>query len=169
MHRLLLPIVLLAAATGCHTFQPASVGDLTAGQSVRVRVTGAFSDSLTSVLQTEDPRRFEAVVASREDSSFFLDVPVQQSLRGMRFETLHQRVEVPTSAFVELETKQLHKGRTIAAAGVAAAVIGTVVAYQLSKDSGGGTIGGGGGPVESVVSLRIFGLSLGGSGRLLGR
>lgn len=169
MHRFLLPMVFLSAATGCHTFQPASVGDLTAGQSVRVRVTGAFSDSMGSVLQTEDPRRFEAVVASREGSSFFLDVPVEQSLRGMRFETLNQRVEVPTSAFVELETKQLHQGRTIAAAGIAAAIIGTVVVYQLSQDSGAGTIGGGGGPVESVVSLQIFGLSMGGAGRPLGR
>lgn len=168
MHRLLLPVALLVTATGCHTFQPASVGDVAPGQSVRVRVTGAFSDSLAPILQRDDSREFEAVVASREDSSLLLDVPVQQSLQGIRFQTLNQRVEVPTSAFVEVETKRLHKGRTIAAAGIAAAVLGAVVVYQLNKDSGGGTPPGGGGPVESVVSFDLLGLSLGG-GWLFGR
>ncbi|MDX1494507.1 MAG: hypothetical protein R3253_10635, partial [Longimicrobiales bacterium] len=79
---------------------------------------------------------------------------VQQELVGMRFRTLNQRVEIPTSAFVEVETKRLDKGRTIALAGVAAAVVGTVVIVQLNKDSGGGTLPGpGGGPVDAIVSL----------------
>lgn len=169
MQRLVLSIVVLLAATGCHTFQPASAGDLTAGQSVRVRVTGAFSDSLASVIPDRDPRELEAVVASRDGASLFLDVPVQHELRGMRFETLSQRVEIPTSALVEVETKRLHKGRTIAAAGIAAAVVGAIAAYQLSKDSGGGTPPGGNGPVESVVSFDLLGFSVGGGGWLLGR
>jgi hypothetical protein len=169
MHRIVLLIAVLATATGCHTFQPASPGDLVPGQSVRVRVTGAYSDSLAPILQRDDSRVFEGVVASREASSFLLDVPVQHSLQGMSFETLSQRVEVPTSALIEVETRQLHKGRTIAAVGVAAAVVGTVVAYQLSKDSGGGSIPGGGGPVESVVSIDLLGIALGGPLHILGR
>lgn len=154
MHRMLLPIALVILASGCHTFQPASVGDLTPGESVRVRVTGAFSDSLATMLPLEDPRAFEATIASGGPSSVFLDVPVQQQLVGMRFQTLNQRVEVPTSAFVEVETKRLDRGRTLAAAGVAAAVAATVIVVQLRKDSGGGGLPGGpGGPVDAIVSL----------------
>lgn len=158
MHRLLLPLALVLATAGCHTFQPASVGSVAPGERVRVRVTGAFSDSLSSVLQRDDARTFEATVVSDDGSSMFLDVPVQQELRGMRFETLNQRVEVPASAFVDIETKRLDKGRSLLAGGILAAALATVAVVELSKDSGGGNLPGGpGGPVDAIVSLSPMG------------
>ncbi|MBT8488193.1 MAG: hypothetical protein KJO65_05105 [Gemmatimonadetes bacterium] len=153
MHRMLLPIALILVGTGCHTFQPASVDTVAPGERVRVRVTGAFSDSLATLLQREDARTFEATVVSEAGTSMFLDVPVQQELRGMRFETLNQRVEVPTSAFVDLETKRLDKGRSLLAGGALAAAIGAFVVIELSKESGGGQLPGTpGGPVDAIVS-----------------
>lgn len=154
MHKMLLSIALILVLAGCHTFQPTSADTVVPGERVRVRVTGAFSDTLASVLQRDDARIFEATVVSETGSSLFLDVPIQQELRGMRFETLNQRVEVPTSAFVDLETKRLDKGRTLMAGGVLAAALGTFVAIELSKESGGGTLPGGpGGPVDAIVSF----------------
>lgn len=154
MQRMLLSIALAVVAAGCHTFQPASVGSVAPGERVRARITGAFSDSLAPLLQREDARTFEGTVVSETSSSLFLDVPVQQELRGMRFETLNQRVEVPASAFVELETKRLDKGRSIAAGGIVAAALGTLVVVALSKRSGGGNRPGTpGGPVDAIVSL----------------
>ena len=170
MHRILVSIAAALAAAGCHTFQPASVGDLTPGESVRVRITGAFSDSLQATLPGEPVRELEGVVASDNGSSFYLDVPVQQELRGMRFETLNQRVQLPVSAVVEVETKRLDKGRTIIAAGAAVTVVGAVVALQLSKDGGGGTLPGGpGGPDDAIVSVDLLRATAGALGWLLGR
>ncbi len=154
MHRMLLAIALVLFGTGCHTFQPTSAGSVVPGEQIRVRVTGAFSDSLATLLNRDDARTFEATVVSESSSSLFLDVPIQQDLRGMRFETLNQRVEVPTSAFVEMETKRLDKGRSLLAAGALAAAIGTWVIVELSKESGGGNLPGGpGGPVDAIVSI----------------
>lgn len=158
MQRMLLSIALILATAGCHTYQPASVETVAPGERVRVRVTGAFSDSLATILQRDDARTFEATVVSDTDTSMFLDVPVQQELRGMRFETLNQRVEVPTSAFVDVETKRLDKGRSLLAGGVLAAAIGTFVVIELSKESGGGNLPGNpGGPVDAIVSWNPWG------------
>ncbi len=33
--------------SGCHTFQPTSIAELTPGQDIRVRVSGAFSYTLS--------------------------------------------------------------------------------------------------------------------------
>lgn len=169
MNRFLLPILAVLATSGCHTFQPVSVGELAPGTSVRARVTGAYADTLEALLQREDAREIEGTVVSETGSSVLLEVPVEQTLRGMRLSTLNQRVDIPTSAFVEVETKQLDRGRTLAVAGAAAAVLGTIVVVQLSKESGGSTNPGGGGPVEAVVSTDLASTLLAGVRFLIGR
>jgi len=170
MHKFLVPVATILVASGCHTFQPATAGDLTPGESVRVRVTGAFSDTLANVLQGEPVRVLEGVVASDDGSAIYLDVPVRQELRGMRFESLSQRVRLPTSEVVDVETKRFDKGRTIIAGGAAAAAVGAVVAVQLSKESGGGNPPGSpGGPVDAVVSIDILGAAATALGWVLGR
>lgn len=169
MNRFLLLLLAVVATSGCHTFQPVTVGELTPGTSVRARVTGAYADTLEALLQRDDAREIEGTVVSDAGSSVLLEVPVEQTLRGMRLSTLNQRVEIPTSAFVEVETKQLDRTRTFAVAGAAAAVLGTIVVVQLSKESGGSTNPGGGGPVEAVVSTDLVGSLLGGVRFLFGK
>lgn len=157
MNRFLLPLLAVLAMSGCHTFQPVSVDELTPGTSVRARITGAYSDTLGALLQRDDAREIEGTVVSDAGSSILLEVPVEQTLRGMRLSTLNQRVEIPTSAFVDVEIKQLDRRRTLVVAGAATAVLGTIVVAQLSKESGGSTNSGGGGPVEAVVSTDLVG------------
>lgn len=169
MSRFLLPLLAVVAMSGCHTFQPVSVGELTPGTAVRARVTGAYSDTLEVLLQRDDAREIEGTVVSETGSSILLEVPVEQTLRGMRFSTLNQRVEIPTSAFVDVETKQLDRGRTLVVAGAAAAILGTIVVVQLSKESGGSQNPGGGGPVEAVVATDLAGYLMGGLRYLFGK
>ena len=169
MTRSLLPLLLALAMGGCHTYQPVPVRELAPGSDVRVRLSGAYADSLAPVLQRDDARVLEGTLVGSDGSSVLLEVPVEQSLRGMRLQTLNQRVQIPESAFLETESKQLDRGRTFLAVGAAAAVVGTVVVIQVSKESGGSQNPGGGGPVEAVVSTDLLGSFLGGVLQLLGR
>ncbi|MDX1647486.1 MAG: hypothetical protein R3304_10110 [Longimicrobiales bacterium] len=149
----LIAVALVLAVSGCYTFRPISSGEMTQGTSVRLRVTGAFSDSVAPLLQRDDALELEGTVVDDGGASFLLDVPVEQAYRGMRLETLRQRIEVPASAVVRMESRQLDRTRTWLAVGAAAVAIGAVVVAELSKDSGGGVPpGGGGGPVDAVIS-----------------
>lgn len=159
MLRSLMTLVTALGLAGCYTFQPASPQELAPGQSVRVRITGAFSDSVGPLLMLDDARVLEGAVIERSASATLLEVPVSQGLQGMRFRTLNQRVEIPDAAFVDVETRQLSKGRTFIAAGGAVAIAAAIVVAQLNKDSGGGDIPGGGGPEESIVSMPGFSLT----------
>lgn len=159
MLRSVMTLMAAFGLTACHTFQPAAPGDLVPGQDVRVRITGAFADSVGPLLMRDDARILEGSVVERSSSTILLEVPVSQSLEGMRFQSLNQRVEIPDAAFVDVEIRQLSKGRSILAAGATAAIAAGIVIAQLNKDSGGGDLPGGGGPVESVVSMPGFSLT----------
>lgn len=155
-----LSLLLLAlVATGCHTFQPTSVDELLPGQAVRARVTGAFSDSLGTLLLREDAREFEAVVVDGTGTSVFLDVPVQPGMTTFRGQALAQRVEIPQDAFVEVEVKELDRARTFGMVAAVGVVIGSLVIAELTSGTGGADRPGPGGPVDAIISLPIAGLS----------
>lgn len=151
-------IVFALSAAGCHTFQPTTVSDLTPGQDVRARVTGAFSDSLSTILGG-DARVIEGAFVESRGPSVYIDVPVNAEYVGMSLQTLNQRVEIPNDAFIEVERKELSKGRTALALGAVAAVAGAIIVQQLSGDTGGGVRPGGGGPVDAVVTAPSISLS----------
>ncbi len=147
--RAFVPLFLLGVA-GCQTFQPTSFDRVSPGERVRARVNSAWADSLDALLQ-RDGRVVEGTVVEKPDGALLLEVPVQSELRGIEFQTINQRVRIPESAFVELELRELDRGRTLGVAALAGAIVAAFVVQQLSKESGGGTIPGGGGPVESPV------------------
>ena len=151
MRRSSLVVVLVLCASGCHTFQPTSIADLTPGEDVRARVTGAFADSLSTIL-SGDTRIVEGSYVESNGSTAYIDVPVSSGYQGMRLQTLNQRVEVPMDAFVELERKQLSKVRTGITLGAVVAIGAGIVIAELSGDTGGGVRPGEGGPVDAVVS-----------------
>ena len=151
MRRSLLIAAVVLSASGCHTFQPVPVSELTPGEAVRARVTGAFSDSLSPIL-AGDARVIEGSYVESNGSTVYLDVPVSSAYQGMRLQTLNQRIEVPVAAFVEMERKQLSKERTGLAVGSAVVAAAALVISQLSGEAGGGVRPGGGGPVDAVVS-----------------
>ena len=145
----------LVAATfglaGCYTFQPVSYDQISPGATVRARVTGEWSDSVAEVLRS-DSRVVEGTVVDKPGGErVMMEVTVQNELRGIEFQSLRQRVSLPRSAFVELELKELDRGRTVGVAALAAGAVAVFVIQQLSKDSGGGALPGGGGPTESRV------------------
>jgi hypothetical protein len=143
--------VLAAAASGCYTFQPTSAEGIGPGQDVRVRVTGAFADSLGPLLMRDDARVIEGPIVAGDPTSVLMDVAVSSGLQGIRMETLNQRVEIPRNVMVDVETKELSKGRTYGLIAVAVAAGAAIAIAQLSGDSGGGNPPGGGGPVEAVI------------------
>ena len=57
----------------------------------------------------------DGTVVSEEARSILLEIPVNSELRGMRVNTLKQRIDVPGDALVDAESKELSKPRTIAA------------------------------------------------------
>ena len=61
-----------------------------------------------------------------------MDVPVNSELRGIRTETLNQRVEIPRDAMVDVETKELSKGRTY---GLVAFVVASLVWPNKSRST----------------------------------
>lgn len=153
---LILPMLTMA---GCHTFQPVSYDQIQPGQKIRARVSGQWADSLDALLQ-RDSRVVEGIVVDKPGSALLLEVAVQNELRGMEFQTLSQRVMIPRDGFLELEIKELDQRRTYGAIALGGAVVGAFVIQQLSKDSGGGTIPGGGGPNEARISRSIFRIPL---------
>ena len=75
----------LAAAlmlSGCYTFQAVAPGDLTPGQSVRVRITGAFADSVGPLLMRDDARVLEGSVIERSTSATLLEDSDAAGLRA---------------------------------------------------------------------------------------
>lgn len=162
-------LLCLMVASGCYTFQPTTLTELAPGQDVRIRVTGSYADTLGPILLTDDARVVEGSVVELPPPSLLLEVAVSNELQGMRFQTLAQRVALPTDEIVEVESKELSRGRTYGAIGVIAAVAAAIVIDQLSGRSGGGSIPGGGGPVESVVESPGLSVVTGFLNSLIGR
>jgi len=167
-YRSFLTLVCLLATSGCYTYQRSSPAEVGPGQDIRVRLTGSFADSLGPILMTDDARVVEGAIVERNNGSLMLEVSVNSQLQGIRMETLSQRVLVPTEEMVDVEVKELSKGRTYGAIGLIVGVGVAIVVAQLSGDSGGASTGGPGGPVESVVSPSGFTLPMGILGRLFG-
>jgi hypothetical protein len=162
MHRRLFAILSVFALSGCYTFQHTSSGELVPGQTVRARVTGAYSDTLSTIM-LRDTREFEGEVVQISATTLMVEVTVDAAFQGMRLETLKQRVAVPHDAIVEMETKELSKGRTYLMAGVLATAIGTIIFQQLNKDGGGSTQPGPGGPEDAIIgasSVRRSGFTI---------
>lgn len=159
---------MIVALSGCYTFRPAAAGDLTPGQTVRVRVAGGYADSLGVLLQRPDARLVEGSVVERDNGATLLEVQVAGSLEGMRFESLNQRVEIPHDEVVEVELKELDKGKSYGVGALAAAAIAGIVIRQLSADGGGAQNPGTGGPQDAVVTAPKLTVPLSWIGRFLG-
>ena len=141
------------------------MGEVIPGQTVRARITGAFSDSLSPILM-RDAREFEGTVVENDGSSILMEIRVNQTLTGMRFETLSQRVEIPAAAFLDLEIKELDRRRTVVAIALGVAAVGGFVLAQLNKQSGGGSSGGPGGPQDMILPPPILSVPIVGISRI---
>jgi len=148
-------LLALSLTAGCHTFQPSSYDQIAPGERVRARVNSAWADSLDVLLQ-RDGRVVEGTVVEKNGSGMLMEIAVQNELRGIEFQTLSQRVLIPRQGFVDLELKELDRRRTFGALALAGTVVGIFLVQQLSEDSGGGALPGGGGPSEARITRPLF-------------
>ncbi len=161
-------LLLSLVSAGCYTFRPAAMDEIGPGQDVRMRVTGAFADSLGPLVMRPDARVFEGTVVADAPGSLMLDIPVPPQV-GVGREVVSQRVEVPEDAFVDLELKELSRARSVGVAALIGAAGAVIVIAQFSGDSGGADRPGTGQPVESIISIPLVDVPMRIARALLGR
>ncbi|MDH3223194.1 MAG: hypothetical protein OEO23_05720 [Gemmatimonadota bacterium] len=118
----------------CYTYSPSTIGDLTPGDQVRARLTGAQFDELDEHLPGGD-RVLEGEVIESGNGGILLEVPVATSVQGIRVQSYHQRLDIPSSGLAEVELRALNKHRTYTLSGAAIVAVGYVIWDQLLSDT----------------------------------
>jgi hypothetical protein len=131
------PLCLFPIVTACYAYAPIEPANVQPGAGVRVRVSGAASDRLAPLLGVSNPRLVSGRLVDTRADTMIVEVPtVVQASMGSSVETLHQRISIPRSELLELETRRLDRFRTAAVAGGVAIVIGAIVIGALGDDPG---------------------------------
>jgi hypothetical protein len=123
--------------TGCYTYSTIDPAGATPGMEVRARVTAPLAAQLASTLAMGESRVVEGQVV---DTQSGLTLKVASVLPGAigAPEGLFQQVQITRSDLLELESKQLDRGKTRLAVGVsAAAAIAIGVALVRAGRSSG--------------------------------
>ena len=148
------PSVLLFLTTACYSYAPIDPAAVRPGTGVRVRVSGAGADRLAPLLGTGDARLLSGTLVDVRADTMIVQVPtVVQTAVGSSLETLHQRVSIPRSDLLELETRRLDRVRTGLVAGSAALVVGGAIFAATKGDRGSDQPPGNGGPGEARLPL----------------
>jgi hypothetical protein len=128
MLRSILPVVALAL-NGCYSYATIDPATTQPGASVRARINAATADQLEPLLGMET-RLLTGIVIATAPDTMIIEVPTAASIPGSGgIVRLKQRVSVPKTGMLELESRTLNKGRTTlvavgASAGVTALIIG---------------------------------------------
>lgn len=150
-------VAAVLTSTGCYTYQVTDPGALPVGQEVRVRLSPEGAERLQQVRLTEE-RLMEGKVLENGGSQVVVETAVNRLNPVTGGRVLTQRLSVPTSDIREVEIKVLNKPRTAAAAGLAAVVLGYIVAGQLQDGGGSGSTPGPGGVEAPVFRIPLLGL-----------
>lgn len=94
------------ALSGCYSYQPIEVADITPEMDIRARVSGAQSDQLADVLNSDD-RMVEGTVIENGSDEILLEVSTGTAERRGRVATLNQRVRIPTTEVVAVDRKSV--------------------------------------------------------------
>jgi hypothetical protein len=123
--------------TGCYQYASIDPAGVAPGMEVRARVTAPLAAQLASTLAMGESRVVEGQVV---DSQNGLTLKVASVLPGTvgTPEGLFQQIQINRSDLLELESKQLDRGKTRWAVGVTAlaAVATGVLVVRGSKSSG---------------------------------
>lgn len=136
---------------GCFAYVPVDPGAVRPDDDVRARVSAARAAELDPLLM-RDARVLEGRVLEA-GGDLLLEVPVASDLRGVRVETLHQRIRLPQQDVLELELRRFDRTRTALVLGSGLAVALAVVIHQLTRESGGDTQPPGPDPTELRIPL----------------
>jgi hypothetical protein len=148
----------LALTAGCYKYVPSSVGEVSPGTPVRVRLTAVEAGRLVDQRLT-DARLLTGTLVEGDGENLLVDTSIghNDAERGMR--SVVQRLAVPTHEVLEIEQRQLDKGRTGLVVGAGTVALGVVIALQ-SRGGSGRSDTPGGGTQEArrvpILSLRIF-------------
>jgi hypothetical protein len=150
-------LAVLPFAVGCYAYAPIEPATVRPGISVRARVSGAAADRIAPLLGTSNARLLSGRLVDNRADTLIVEVPtvMQASLAGSA-ERLHQRVAIPRTDLLELETRRLARFRTAAVVGSAAIIVGAIAVKALRNDPGGdGTPPGDGGNEARIPVLRL--------------
>ncbi len=152
----LLPAVCCLAA-GCYTYRAADPAELQPSAEVRARLTPDEAVRLGSIVPV-DQRFLEGTVVERNGDSLMLLVPVSSELRGVRIETLHQRVQLPVAGIASVDLKRLDRARTGLLIGGAAVAVAAATIAALNAGGSSERPNPGPGPGENrfVIPLLRF-------------
>jgi len=135
--RHLFALLLLAPTVGCYTYIAASLETVPEGSQVRVEVTRETAARLRDALAA-DQTSIEGRVQAHQDGDVLLDVVTVSHQVSFRYEPLHQTIRLTPADATFVESKQLDRGRTAVAIGVAGIAAG-VVAWEALKGRSGGS------------------------------
>ena len=150
---LVIALSLGLALQGCYTYTPINVADVTPDMDIRAELTPAARDALADVLPGND-RTLDGTVIENGGNELLLQVEAVATQRGVRLETLDQRVRVDRAGIIEVEMRQRDQAKTYGLAALVVAGVATVVIIAI--EAGGandpGNLGPDG-PVDALVPL----------------
>ncbi len=147
---------LLVSAMGCYTYVAVTPERLSPGQDVRARLQPDEGGELRSILGTEGSL-VEGEVISQDDDALLLYVPTATRQVGFHSQTLKQRIRVPASSMLDLQRRELDRGRTALVATALGLGIGVLAWDALSGKAGANTSTGPGDDTsQSIRGLRII-------------
>jgi hypothetical protein len=140
---------------GCYRYAPIQVGEVSPGMGVRARVSLTAAQRIAPLIGASDARVLRGRLISTGDT-LIVEVPVVQPADGSGVvQSLHQRIAVPRTDLIELETRQLDRTRTGGLIGIAAIILGVMLVDALNGEPGLDTPPGGGGTDAIVPVFRI--------------
>jgi hypothetical protein len=140
-------LFMLPLVTACYTYARIEPAAIPAGTSVRARVSSAAAERLSALLGNTEARVITGTLINNGPDTMIVEVPVvMRAELGSSVRALHQRVSIARDELLEIETRRLDRVRTVALAGSAAIIVGTVVIKAVGGDPGmEGPPGGGNG------------------------
>jgi hypothetical protein len=122
--------------------------------SVRARVSAASAERVAPLLGTSSTRLLDGTLIANGTDTVIVEVPTAvRATVGASLQTLHQRVSIPRTELLELETRKLDRLRTGALVASAAVIVGAVVIRSINGGPASGNPPGGGGPGEFRAPL----------------
>ena len=126
--------VLLA---GCYTYAPVQPNSLQPGMGVRARISATAAEQVAPLLGVSDARVLTGKLIDNASGTMIVEVPTMVPARaGASAQSLYQRISIAPGQLVELESRQLDRGKTAIVVGAAAIIVGSG-AYAAMKGGPG--------------------------------
>lgn len=150
---LVLLLALGLVGPACYRYTPIDLADVTPEMEIRTELTPAEREQLADVLPG-DSRTLDGRVIDNGQNDILLQVGAVTSQRGVRLETLSQRVRIDRAGILQVELKERDKAKTYGLAALVTAGVATVVILAIEAGRAGETGDlGPGVPQDAVVPL----------------